>query len=229
MERPRSADPLTTGFLGSLPEAAASELRAEALQFDVRAGGEIYQADEHPRALVVLDGLLRLYIGSYDGREVTIRYARSGDVLGLELVLGGPGAVSIQALTDASVMALRITVLRRLIGGDPMVARACAAELARQLLAAFEEIGDQAFLSVRQRVARRLLDLAVHRKDGRLVARVTQQELADAIASTREVVARAIRELRRDGLVGASRNGILILDALGLREDAMGLPRDQPD
>jgi CRP/FNR family cyclic AMP-dependent transcriptional regulator len=229
MERGASGDPLKAGFLGSLPEAAATELMDEALHLEVPTGREVYQADDQPRVLVVLDGLLRLYIGSYDGREVTIRYARRGDVLGLALVLGGPAPVSIQALTDASVMALRITVLRRLIGSDPAVARACAAELARQLVEAFEEIGDQAFLTVRQRVARRLLDLAEHRRDGNLAARVTQQELADAVGSTREVVARAIRDLRRAGLVGTSRAGIPVLDPLGLREDAMGAPRAAPE
>jgi CRP/FNR family cyclic AMP-dependent transcriptional regulator len=219
---------ITHGFLGSLPEAGAAELVADALEIDVPAGGEIYQGDEPPRAIVVLDGLLRLYHRSADGREVTIRYARGGDVLGLALVLGGPAPVAIQALTGARVMALRISVLRRVVERDPAVARACAAELARQLVAAFDEIADQAFLTVRQRVARQLLDLATHRPDGTLVARVTQQELADAIASTREVVARAIRDLRRAGLVAASRKGIVVSDPVGLREEATGGPVSGP-
>lgn len=195
---------------------------ADALRIAVPAGGEIFQDDAEPRAIVVLEGLLRLYLGSYGGREVTIRYARSGDVLGLALVLGGPAPVTIQALTQASIMAPRMSVLRRLIERDPDVARACAAELARQLVAAFDEIAEQTFFTVRQRVARRLLDLAAHRADGTLVARVSQQELADAIGSTREVVARALRELRKEELVASSRKGVVLLDPLGLREEATG-------
>jgi CRP/FNR family transcriptional regulator, cyclic AMP receptor protein len=221
-------EPTTLGFLGSLPEAAAEELMADALRIRVPAGGEIFQDDAEPRAIVVLDGLLRLYLGSYEGREVTIRYARSGDVLGLALVLGGPAPVTIQALTEASVVALRMSVLRRMIERDPAVARACAAELARQLVSAFDEIAEQAFFTVRQRVARRLLDLAAHRPDGTLVARITQQELADAVASTREVVARALRELRKAGLVGGRSRAIVLRDPLGLREEAAGMPRGEP-
>lgn len=215
---------MTLGFLGSLPEAAAAELMAGALEISVPAGGEVYHGDEQPRALVVREGLLRLYHGSLEGREVTIRYAHSGDVLGLALVLGAPAPVRIQALTGASVLALPIKVLRRLVETDPAVGRACAAELARQLLRAFDEIAQQAFLSVRQRVARQLLDLATHRPDGRLSARVSQQELADAVASTREVVARALRDLREDGLVAASRNVVTVRDPLGLREEVAGVP-----
>jgi CRP/FNR family cyclic AMP-dependent transcriptional regulator len=216
---------MTLGFLGSLPEAASAELLSGALEISVPPGGEVYHGDEQPRALVVRDGLLRLYHGSLEGREVTIRYARSGDVLGLALVLGEPAPVRIQALTGASVLALPIHVLRRLVETDPAVARACAAELARQLLRAFDEIAGQAFLTVRQRVARQLLDLAAPRPDGMLAARVSQQELADAVASTREVVARALRDLREDGLVAASRTGIIVRDPIGLREEVAGVSR----
>lgn len=207
------------GFLGSLPPAAAAELLADALEIDVPAGGAIYQDDEEPRAIVVRQGLLRLYYSSPAGRQVTIRYARSGDLLGLALVLGGPAPITIQSLTSASVVALRIGVLRRLLETDPAVGYACAAELARQLVRAFDEIAEQAFLTVRQRVARHLLDLAAYQPDGALVARVSQQELADAVASTREVVTRALREMRKAGLLAASRKGIVLRDPMGLREE----------
>jgi hypothetical protein len=37
-------------------------------------------------------GLLRLYLASsVEGRQVTIRYARPGDVLGIAVLVGGPG------------------------------------------------------------------------------------------------------------------------------------------
>jgi CRP/FNR family transcriptional regulator, cyclic AMP receptor protein len=224
---PSSSTAERTGFLGTLPQAATEVLLADALEIDVPAGGEVYQGDEQPRVIVVRQGLLRLYGSSVDGREVSIRYARTGDVLGLALVLGGgPAPVAIQALTSASVLALRISVLRRLFDTDAAVARACAAELARELVQAFDEIAEQAFFTVRQRVARRLLDQATYRPNGVLAVRVTQQELADAIASTREVVARAMRELREAGLIAASRKGIVVRDPLALREEAGGVSRD---
>ena len=193
------------GFLATLPAAAARRLLADAVRIDVPAGGTVYRDEESGRAIVVLHGLLRLYMRAPDGRQVTIRYTRPGEIVGLALVIGGPAPVSIQALTSASVVALRIDVLRALLETDPAVARACAEELARQLFRAFDEIAEQAFLSVRQRVARQLLDLAVHADDGTLLARVSQQELADAIASAREVVARALHELRQVGLVRLAR------------------------
>jgi CRP/FNR family transcriptional regulator len=69
-------------------------------------------------------------------------------------------------------------------------------------------------------VAAALLDLASARQRprGPLVARVSQQELADAVGSVREVVARALRELRLAGLVATGPDSVLIVDPAGLHD-----------
>jgi len=208
------------GFLANLPPAAAARLLEDAIRLDVPAGGTVYRDEERPRAIVVLDGLVRTYLSAPDGRQVTVRYARSGDIVGLALVIGGPAAVSISALTGTSVVALRIDVLRQLLETDAAVARACAEELARQLGQAINEIAQQAFLGVRGQVARQLLDLAIPGPDGALVARITQQGLADAIASSREVVTRAVHELRQAGLVETAHEVVVIRDPLGLADES---------
>jgi CRP/FNR family transcriptional regulator, cyclic AMP receptor protein len=223
------SEPIPAGFLATLPVTAAERLLADALRIDVPAGGTVYRDDERGRAIVVLHGLLRIYMSSSDGRQVTIRYARDGEIVGLALVIGGPAPITIQALTGASVVALRIDVLRAMLETDTAVARACAEELARQLIRAFDEIAGQAFLSVRQRVARQVLDLAVHAEDGALVAHVSQQELADAVASGREVVSRALHELQRAGLVSSARAGIVVSDPIGLSDEASGAAKLEPD
>jgi CRP/FNR family transcriptional regulator len=80
-----------------------------------------------------------------------------------------------------------------------------------------EELSGDVFGSVRQRVARHLLDLADRREaTASLVARASQQELADAVGSVREVVARVLGELRRQGLIEPGPGGIRLLDAQGL-------------
>ena len=73
-----------------------------------------------------------------------------------------------------------------------------------------EQTAVNAFGSVRQRVAAHLLDLASDRQrpGGRLVAHVSQQELADAAGSVREVVARALRDLRVAGIVATAADSV---------------------
>ena len=91
------------------------------------------------------------------------------------------------------------------------------------------ELPGASFATVRQRVARHLLDLASDEQRGgtRLIARVSQQAMADAIGSVREVVVRAIGELRKEGLVATGSGGIEILDADRLAADVFASPVTQ--
>jgi CRP/FNR family transcriptional regulator len=75
---------------------------------------------------------------------------------------------------------------------------------------------------VRQRIAAHLLDLAStqQRPQGDLVAHVSQQELADAVGSVREVVARVLRDLRLARLVATSPDRVHILDPTGLHDQS---------
>jgi CRP/FNR family cyclic AMP-dependent transcriptional regulator len=79
------------------------------------------------------------------------------------------------------------------------------------------------FGSVRQRLIRHLLDLAGETASAggnpSLVARVSQQQLADAIGSVREVVARVLRELRSEGLVETGPGGIRLCDPAALEAE----------
>ena len=226
MDRPAHAldvlalEGLGGGFLFALPRDAAERLLAEAIRINVPAGGLIYRDDESPRLIVVIKGLLRVFLTSADGRQVTVRYARSGDVAGLVLVIGGPAPMSIQAMTSSLVLALRVDLLRAMLARDPGVARACAEELTRQLHRLLDDISEQAFFSVRQRLVRQLLLLATAGSGRDLVVPAGQQELADAIGSVREVVTRNLHQLHEEGLIDISRDEILIRDPVALAEVA---------
>ena len=57
---------------------------------------------------------------------------------------------------------------------------------------------------------------------GLLAARVSQQELANAVGSVREVVARVLRELRVAGVIATAADRIVILDATRLYAESGG-------
>ena len=213
-------DGMRSGFLFALPARVSERLLAEAIRINVPAGALIYREDERPHVIVVVSGLVRVFLSSADGRQVTVRYARSGDVAGLPLVVGEPWPINIQAMTGASVLALRVDTLRSLLATDAAVARVCAEELTRQLKRLLDDLAGQAFLSVRQRVVRQLLDLALPGVGAHLEVHASHEELADAVASVRVVVTRTLRKLRDEGLVVISRDRIILLDPLKLTEEA---------
>jgi CRP/FNR family cyclic AMP-dependent transcriptional regulator len=207
-------------FLGQLPAELVDGLLASGDRTDYPAGSTIYRAGSAARTWLVVRGLLRVYMSSPEGRQVTVRYARGGDVLGIAVLVGGPADVAAQTLAESSLFRIDATTLTAAARADARVAWALAEELNRRLYETLQQTAVNAFGSVRQRIAAHLLDLAStqQRLHGPLVARVTQQELADAVGSVREVVARVLRDFRLAHVVATSPDNVQILDPTGLHE-----------
>jgi len=144
---------------------------------------------------------------------------------GIEPVLvGGPASVGVDAVEPSGLFRISSRTLTAAARRDPRVSWAIAEELNRRLYEVLEQAAVNAFGSVRQRVAVHLLDLASDRQgpQGGLVAYVSQQELADATGSVREVVARSLRDLRDAGIVATGSDHIVILDAARLYAESGG-------
>ena len=217
-------DALARSFLAKLPAELVGKLREDGERADYPAGTTVYRAGEQTRPALVVRGLMRVYLSSPGGRQVTVRYARPGDVLGIAVLVGGPADTGVQTLEPSSVFRISARTLTAAARQDPRVSWAIAEELNRRLYGVLQQTAVNAFGSVRQRVAVHLLDLASDRQlpEGSLVANVSQQELADAAGSVREVVARALRELRVAGIVATAADRVEILDPARLYAESGG-------
>jgi CRP/FNR family cyclic AMP-dependent transcriptional regulator len=218
---------IAASHLGSLPPDVIDGLTADASQLHVPAGSVLHgQGSTTPHVEIVVSGLVRVYVTVPDGRTMSVRYCRRGALIGVVSLFASPFSLPVtdQALTDADLLALRASVVRRAAERDVRVARALLDELSERVLAFIAEI-PSAFATVRQRVARHLLDLASETQRGsELRAAIGQQELADAVGTVREVVVRALRELREEGVLRTGRGGIVILDPEMLAAEAYGGP-----
>jgi CRP/FNR family transcriptional regulator len=120
---------------------------------------------------------------------------------------------SVKAVTDADMLSMSAPAVKQAAERDVVLARALIDELSDRVMSFIAEIPSSAFATVRQRVARHLLDLASAAQRGRvLTVTISQQELADAVGSVREVVVRVLRELREEGYVNTGQAGIELLD-----------------
>jgi len=202
-------------FLGKLPAAVQEQLRESAMAMTVPAGGTIYRADDHPRLVLLTSGLVRVVTTSAEGRKATIRYARSGDCVGVLSVVTKWQRVMVQAVTPAEVLFINVPELKRLARKEPEVGWTLAEFVGQVSTEVIEMMSATVFGTVRERLARHLLDLA-ERQPGGLYVTQDQQEMADAIGSVREVVARTIRDLRDHGLVSRESTGLRLDDPSGL-------------
>jgi CRP/FNR family transcriptional regulator, cyclic AMP receptor protein len=219
----RQAEAIAASWLRSIPPSlleqllAGSRIRTDAAGSLVRpigAGGSHLE--------VVLTGLIRVEVSSPDGRSLTIRYARPGDLLGAASLFAQRYAMpgSLYALVESELLELRPDLVRRLAREHVEVANALLDELSERVVAFVGEIPGSAFSTVRQRIARQLLHVATEPGRGRTrVARITQQQLADAVGTVREVVVRELRGLREEGIVATGSRSITILDPDRLAAD----------
>ncbi len=188
------------------------------MSFD--AGDTIHlEGDDDPHVELVVSGLVRVFVSAADGRTMTIRYCRRGALIGVATVFGPPQprSFAVQALTVSDLLRLRSDYVRDIVDRDARATQAMLRETSERVMAFTAELSGSTFATVRERLARHLLDLASEQLRGEeLIARVTQQELADAVGTVREVIVRELRGLRADGIVETRREGIAIVDPEGL-------------
>lgn len=206
--------------LSDLPEDTARSVLAGAHERYAAAGDEVFGEGTGSHLGVLLEGSTRSFIMAADGRQLTLRYGRPGELVSRRNDLSGDAAaVRIQAVTDSLILELDRDVLLAFAATAPAVAMALVDELSARLLDVYSTVADTAFGSMRQRVARHLLALAEapEGSGSRPVAKVSQQQLADGIGSSREAVARMLSVLREEGLIRTAPREIELLDARRLR------------
>lgn len=213
---------IEASFLGRLPERTWRLLFDRAHQIDAPPKTVLYpETEQEPTAHLVLivDGLVRVYRTSRSGREVTIRYARRGDILGLPSVVAQVSPAAAQAVVPTRVVVMSAQVLRSRAQRDSQLAWAMAEEMAGSLFNIQERLAHNVFAPIRSRVARYLLDVATPAGDSH-VAAASYEDIAAAIGTVREVVARTLAGLRDDGLIRRTEAGIALIDRDGLRDAA---------
>lgn len=213
---------IEVSFLGRLPERTWRLLFDRAHQIDAPPKTVLYPETEQVRTahlVLILDGLVRVYRTSRSGREVTLRYARRGDILGLPSVVAEASPAAAQAVVPTRVVTMSAQALRARAQRDSQLAWAMAEEMAGSLFNIQERLAHNVFAPVRSRVARYLLDVATPAPGGSAAA-ASYEDIAGAIGTVREVVARTLAALRDEGLIRRTEEGIALIDLDGLRDAA---------
>jgi CRP/FNR family transcriptional regulator, cyclic AMP receptor protein len=206
---------IARSHLGGVPDDVRSELLAGARLASVPAGDVLHwEGDDTAHLELVVAGVVRVRVTAPDGRTMTIRYCRRGSLLGAMSLFRRRFTMPATADALIATRLLRFSppVVRR-AAAHPEVSRSLLLELSERAEGFLSEIPGGVFGTVRERVVRHLLDLAVGDGVlGELTVSASQQDIAEAAGTVREVVVRALRELRDDGLVRTERGRVVLLD-----------------
>jgi CRP/FNR family transcriptional regulator len=170
--------------------------------------------DEH--LYFVMSGTVRLskLYGNY--KEATVALLKDGDLFGeVSLQEGSGQRLFAHALTDVRVAAIRKRMLVEVLKRDPELFVKLFSSLSERLEQSEEAIDRLLDREVSARLGKLLQNLSDRfgETDGPatvLDIRLTHQDLANMIASTREAVSKVMSELQRDDLIEVRNRKIAI-------------------
>jgi CRP/FNR family transcriptional regulator, global nitrogen regulator len=180
--------------------------------------------DPDDQLYFLLSGAVRLYKIYGDYKEATTALLKDSGVFGkLNLVEGRWQDVFAEAVTEARVASVQKAALERVIKSDPEFALRLFSSLSERLRQSDEVIESLLHREVSTRLATLLVNLGDRFGEDDLIdVRLTHQDLANMIASTREAVSKVMSELQRDGVIETRNRRIAILDRGALSRRASG-------
>jgi CRP-like cAMP-binding protein len=208
-----------TALFGELDEATLARLAERAVERRYERDEILFIAGDEARGLyVIVEGSVRAFRESLDGREQVIHVERAGATIA-EVPAFDDGAFpsTVAAEEQTTVLFIDKRDVRRLCMEHPEIALAALKVLAGRLRRCAELVETLSLREVGQRLARFLLAEARAKgtREGgslRLTLTQTNQQIAARIGSVREVVSRALARLQHDGLITQKGRTLTIQD-----------------
>jgi CRP/FNR family cyclic AMP-dependent transcriptional regulator len=199
--------------LAALPDGAVRQLAAHGQVRSFRKNAVVINEGEAGDSLyVILSGRVKIFVADGEGREMILDTLGPGDVVGEMTLDGGPRSASVICTEAATFSMLTQAVLREAIVASPDFALQLISTLICRMRQATDLVKGLALLDVYGRVAGLLLKLAVEQEDGRLVIpeRLTQQDIADRVGASRDMVNRIFKELTAGGYLSVENRQMVL-------------------
>lgn len=171
----------------------------------------VNEGDQSNTIFIILSGRVKVFLRNAEGREMVINTLGPREYFG-ELVMDeGARSASIATLETSRFMIVTKKDFKGLVVSNPDFALKLINRLMQRVRALTDNIRSLALLDVYGRVARLLLDMAVE-QDGRLVVpeKLTQQDIAERVGSSREMISRIFKDLVFGGYISIENKQITI-------------------
>lgn len=172
------------------------------------------EGDFSDGVFVILQGRVKAFVSEPDGGEIVLSVLGPGECFGEMTLDGGPRTASVITLENVSCS----VISRAAIAGDS----GCALWMIELLIArtrlATRLIKDLALHDVYVRVTHLLQSLAQERSGESVVSeRLSQQEIANRVGASRDMVSRVFKELLAGGYIATDHRTLTLLKPFPLR------------
>jgi CRP/FNR family transcriptional regulator len=191
-------------------------------------GAVLFVEGQMPRGIFVLcKGSVKLSINSPSGRTVIVKLADPGEVLGLSATISGkPYEVTAETLDPCQVNFVKREDFLHFLKDDVEACFKVAEQLSEKYHNACKEAGSLGLShSAAEKLAKLLLEWSAKNGDGakadpRLKLRLTHEEIAQMIGTSRETVTRLFAELKKRQILQSKGSTMVIRNTAALREIA---------
>ncbi len=201
-------------FWGRLSDEEKTNILRGCVTVSYEKGMQVHRSDIGCKgAVLVLAGVLRVYIVSDEGREVTLFRIHEGEscVLSASCLLDAiQFDVLIEAAEAVQSLVIPVSVLHPIMENNPYVGYYLYKQVTERFSDVMWMMQQILFMGADRRVAIFLWDELV--RAGRPVLSMTHDEIARNIGSAREVVSKVMKYMAEEGIVSLRRGRVEILD-----------------
>jgi len=172
--------------------------------------------DENDKAdslYVIERGKVKVYLSDKKGKEYIINTMGAGEYFGeLSLLDDDSRSASVMTTEDVNILVIYKQDFKNLLEKYPRIAIQLLKNLTQRIRKLTENVKSLALQDVYGRVTKVLLELAVERSAEELFVeeKLTQQDIADRVGASREMVARILKDLATGGYISFENRHIVI-------------------
>lgn len=172
----------------------------------------INEGDHADTLFIILSGRVKVYAANEAGKEVILTTLGTGDYVGELALDGGVRSASVMTLEPTTCAVVAGANLREFIVAHPDFAQHLIVDLIRRVRRLTGSVKSLALEDVYSRIVGLLQSLAEPEGERRVVPqKLTQQDIAEHVGSSREMVSRVFKELTIGGYVAVEGGRIVIL------------------
>jgi CRP/FNR family cyclic AMP-dependent transcriptional regulator len=171
----------------------------------------ITEGDSSDSVFVVLAGRIKIFLSDTEGHEMILDTQGPGEYVGEMALDGNPRSASVMTMESTVFSVVSREPIKEAIRRNPDFALDMISKIIDRARLATNSVKDLALLDVYGRVARLLLNMAVDR-NGKLEIpeKLTQQEIAERVGASRDMVSRIFRDLTAGGYITVESRHITI-------------------
>jgi len=163
------------------------------------------QGDNADSIFYIRKGKVKVAVVSKQGKEAVVALLGPDEFVGEGCLIGQPKRLATaSALTECETMRVDKAELQRVLQEEPAFSKMFVSHVLARNARVEEDLVDQLFNSTEKRLARLLLLLANFGKEGRpepILAKISQETLAEMIGTTRSRVSHFMNKFRQLGFI----------------------------